>query len=299
MSFEALTRPGYAQGMAPRDGTPLHPEFWDNDVLVAACPGLGTTGLTLYDWSGGKHNAALVNQSASTWWRLANSDGGAGIVNKATSAALGAWNFGDVGTNLSAGAISLWFYATTWSADRIIFGWGGDTAWIAALRPGSSTDGTPSGGNSYMCFRIADSIFNYAVRGSTVLSLSRWFHCVFQSTGTEYQMWINGIPQTITVVAGVNDGSFTADLTKTGGTYRMYWGSAWYNNAWVQGGLYYLDDLRVYSRPISDWEAKNLYYHGRLAAYEMDYNIFQAEAAAAAAVYDVIGGCVGSKVIGA
>lgn len=54
----------YANGFAPRDGTPLYSSLWRNCV-GAWNPGLGVSGSTLRDWSGFQNNGTLVN--GPTW----------------------------------------------------------------------------------------------------------------------------------------------------------------------------------------------------------------------------------------
>jgi hypothetical protein len=54
----------YANGFAPRDGSPLFPELWRGCVGAwAQC--LGPTGLTLRDWSASKVHGVLTN--GTTW----------------------------------------------------------------------------------------------------------------------------------------------------------------------------------------------------------------------------------------
>jgi hypothetical protein len=56
-----MTVPGsYANGFAPRDGQPLHPELW-RGCIGAWAPSLGPTGLTLRDWSGRGNHGTLTN----------------------------------------------------------------------------------------------------------------------------------------------------------------------------------------------------------------------------------------------
>ena len=54
----------YANGFAPRDGSPLYPELW-RGCVGAWNPGLGVSGLTLRDQSGFQNNGVLTN--GPTW----------------------------------------------------------------------------------------------------------------------------------------------------------------------------------------------------------------------------------------
>ncbi len=51
------------------------------------------------------------------------------------------------------------------------------------------------------------------ISGTTVLSIASTYHIVALSTGTEYELWLNGVKETLTVVAGTNDGKWFDDIT--------------------------------------------------------------------------------------
>lgn len=57
----------YANGFAPRDGEPLFPELW-RGCVGAWNPGLGPTGLRLFDWSPYKNHGTLTNMDTGTDW---------------------------------------------------------------------------------------------------------------------------------------------------------------------------------------------------------------------------------------
>jgi hypothetical protein len=58
----------YANGFAPRDGEPLFPELW-RGCVGAWNPGLGPSGLRLYDWSGRGNHGTLTNMPANDGWK--------------------------------------------------------------------------------------------------------------------------------------------------------------------------------------------------------------------------------------
>jgi hypothetical protein len=58
----------YQNGFAPRDGEPLFPELW-RGCVGAWNPGLGPSGLRLYDWSGRGNHGTLTNMPAADGWR--------------------------------------------------------------------------------------------------------------------------------------------------------------------------------------------------------------------------------------
>jgi hypothetical protein len=58
-------QPSYQSGFyAPGRGVAKHPELW-RGCVGAWNPGLGNTGLSLRDWSGGQNNGVLTN--GPTW----------------------------------------------------------------------------------------------------------------------------------------------------------------------------------------------------------------------------------------
>jgi hypothetical protein len=57
----------YANGFAPRDGQAIWPELW-RGCVGAWNPGLGPTGLRLYDWSPYRNHGTLTNMAADGDW---------------------------------------------------------------------------------------------------------------------------------------------------------------------------------------------------------------------------------------
>jgi hypothetical protein len=62
-----VLRPSFANGFAPRDGQAIWPELW-RGCVGAWNPGLGPTGLRLYDWSPYKNHGTLTNMDAAGDW---------------------------------------------------------------------------------------------------------------------------------------------------------------------------------------------------------------------------------------
>jgi hypothetical protein len=61
----------YANGFAPRDGSPLYPELW-RGCVGAWAPCLGPTGVAMRDWSGLKNHATITNATMTTFWGVGN-----------------------------------------------------------------------------------------------------------------------------------------------------------------------------------------------------------------------------------
>jgi hypothetical protein len=94
----------YANGFAPRDGSPLYPELW-RGCVGAWNPGLGPTGLTLRDWGPYRNHGTLTNMDAAGDWILSE----------------GRYSLDFDGSNdyVEAGAVGL----PTGAADRTITAW--------------------------------------------------------------------------------------------------------------------------------------------------------------------------------
>lgn len=62
-----VLRPSFANGFAPRDGQAIWPELW-RGCVGAWNPGLGPTGIRLYDHSPYKNHGTLTNMDAGGDW---------------------------------------------------------------------------------------------------------------------------------------------------------------------------------------------------------------------------------------
>ena len=261
---------GYSTiGFAPRDAVPSYPEAWKNCIL-AVNPSLGHTGDTLYDWSGKKQHGARVNISATNFWKIAESIHCSGL---RFAASLGAWDFGDYAGTLLTGAISFWVDIRQFGSERVMFGYSSDiSTWN--MRIGSSTDGTPTGANAYLVLRVSDGVISNTIRGSTVLVQSRWYHIVLIAANGQYYMWIDGRPETLTVLAGSNNGKFFGDILKAG-TIKLSWASSiWFSTAWSSGQQGHYTDMRLFDSPISDGLVQLLSQRPGIA-YEFDSIVYK------------------------
>ena len=99
----------YANGFAPRDGSPLYPELW-RGCVGAWNPGLGPTGLTLRDQSGRGNHGTLTNMDAASDWvpsggRYALSMRGTQYIDCGNSQAASVYN-------VTTGDLSVFLWAT-------------------------------------------------------------------------------------------------------------------------------------------------------------------------------------------
>jgi len=89
------------------------------------------------------------------------------------------------------------------------------------------------------------------VFGSTTISSGRWYHVALVSTGTEYLMYVNGEPETLTLNSGANDGTWLADCANRDNVTVGAWNHNGLQEYFFNGKI---DDLRYYSEVKSgDW----------------------------------------------
>lgn len=268
--------PGYSTtGFAPRDFAPLYPELWKNCVL-AVNQSLGHTGNTIYDWSGQRRHGSKVAAGATAlYWLTVDSLYATVPTNNGN---LMAWDFGDYAGTLLSGAVSFWVRPSFFTSERTMFGYSSDiSTWN--LRLGSTTDGTPSSGNSYLVMRVADGVISNTIRGSTVFVTGQWFHIAVVSANDQYYMWVNGVPQTLTILAGSNNGKWFGHILKAG-TIKLSWASSiWFSTVWSTGLQGRFTDLRLFGTPISDGIVDLLARRPGIA-YEFDSLSYKVPAAA-------------------
>jgi len=97
------------------------------------------------------------------------------------------------------------------------------------------------------------------IRGNTVLVAGQWYHVALVSDGSAYALYINSVPETLTVVGGPDNGDWLAETTLrdniTIGCMRRsdLWG--YFNGI--------IDDVRYYSQPLSQLQITDLMIQSR------------------------------------
>ena len=227
----------YANGFAPRDGSPLYPELW-RGCVGAWNPGLGVSGLTLRDQSGFNRHGTLTNGPtfAANQGRYAMSFDG---INDYVS-------IGNSIAGLSGFAITV----SAMVRSQLI----GSNQFILD----ASTD--PSVGNG-VSIRIRDNgtirfwnyNANFNANSTGTLSANTWYHVAATWDANISRIYINGVA----------DGTNTGDSNLLGNTYRI-------GHSAVLGGPFNgnIDDIRIYNRALSAQEIRTLATR-RGIAYEM------------------------------
>lgn len=95
------------------------------------------------------------------------------------------------------------------------------------------------------------------LKGTTVLQTNTYYHLVMLSTGTEWKIYINGQPETLSIVGGGNNGKWISDLA---GIDNFVIGSsiiqAPYTIPYLSGNI---DEVRLYNRALSQSEITALF----------------------------------------
>ena len=99
----------------------------------------------------------------------------------------------------------------------------------------------------------------YITTTSGAITVGSWYHLAYISNGSVYLIYINGIPQDLTVSNGANNGDWFADIANRD---NITIGVAKWNAVinYVNGSI---SDVRIYNRALSAGEAKQLYMRGR------------------------------------
>lgn len=258
-------RATYQTGFAPRDFAPAHPELWAG-IVGAWCPSLGPTGATLYDWGGKRFDGALQGLTADAIWKPHT---GQYAINP-THGTYGGFDVGNCGSGLTTGTISLWARPAVENAYQCAFAVGGAGVWTWNCRFSSSTDGTPSTGNMYCNLRVlglGGGVNNTISATTTILAAGTWYHIVISGDGTTYRVWVNGVEQSISAIAGSNNGAWFGGIAQSGTPHLMF-GRSYFNGTYDSFGFNgHEDDFRYYSRVLTPNEVATLHQGGRGIAY--------------------------------
>ena len=280
----------YANGFAPRDGSPLYPELW-RGCVGAWAPCLGPTGVTLRDNSGFQNTGTLTN--GPTW---AASQGKYALSFDGTD------DYADYGTKiniygLSKFSCSFWVYKTSNSAGWVLNRYntsaaGGVVADIFGVGQGTSIP------RANLNFNGA-TIFDYVVFESPdIITLNAWHHVaasVDLATRTNTTITVDGVPQTVTITtSGTPPAVFKAATSTTWTSSRItgYGGGQNYS-------AFSADDVMLFNTFL------NAKTHGRLStrrgiAYELAPRRRSRVSVLASLRYNIFTGNVGSlEVIGA
>jgi len=254
-----MLRGSLKSGFAPRDYKPANPELWDG-CIAAWCPGLGPTGHALIDYSGSGYHGDVITSgtqmSPVDMWDL--DDGGW---------ALNFENTGSRGDNhvklrassqdmvdpTGAFAVSLWVRRTL------------DSAFDGFISFGDNFDNSFNLNhqvNDRFSIMCNDEPGLYILEDSTADRSSDfdWHHLIATSDASGLTIWVDGVK-----------GSTGAVPTTQSSASAAYIGKMYANDTSAHGMNGYLDDIRVYNRPLCDEEIA-LLYTGRGVSYEYRLN---------------------------
>jgi len=236
----------YANGFAPRDGQPLYPELW-RGCVGAWNPGLGPTGLTLRDWSGGCNHGTFFNASASTSWSVS---AGRYTVDFPTSANEYVSCANPQLGGSSQMTLSYWLIRTgnnsAANGNGVVGAWG-------LQGVGSS--------NQFVSLFVSNAI-RFTVGAGTVvgvtasqsIDLGSLYHIACIYDGAAVQIYVNGMLGGSAAISGAI----------VAGTGQLRFG----NYAVSEQSICSIDDVRIYPRAVSQNEIR-LLASRRGIAYEL------------------------------
>lgn len=128
-----------------------------------------------------------------------------------------------------------------------------------------ANDGVPG----FALYKSGGSPNFYAILATTDIRDGAWHHLVGRYNGTAATIWVDGVQEGTVAAASVTMSS-TAHAFEVGGTCNG-------SNYWWTGGI---DDVRVYSRALSDTEIAALYATRSTAAAPAGFMIYDMRSAA-------------------
>jgi hypothetical protein len=157
------------------------------------------------------------------------------------------------GEKSDQGAVEAWINITSYASTRYVCAFGDNSSasyFIGPMRIGT---------NGRIGLYSTDSSEYRHVESNTALNTGEWYHIVSQSTGSEYEIYINGVKETLIVVDGPNDGHWTLDIGNIdnfciGGMYR--------NSSFGTGFNGLIDELAVYDYALTAQQALDHYNAG-------------------------------------
>jgi len=152
--------------------------------------------------------------------------------------------------SLNVGSISIWFKASDVSVENVIF-----------------SSAKTSGNDMIRIITSAGKVYvhhyntpNDAVIGNTTITDNTWHHIIVASDGSDWYIWVDGRPETLSVHAGANSGIWFGDLAviqSVNIAKQLVNGNSYYS-----GSDNSADELAIYSYKINDSTALALYEAG-------------------------------------
>lgn len=165
-----------------------------------------------------------------------------------------------------SGAITAWIYVMTTNAinNSTIFSSGDDSG--SANDMIFALDFTESNGMASLMFRSRNSSVNNDVQTVRLIPLYQWVFVAISSSGTAYTLWIDGIEESHTLDAGLDNGNWFADMATQ--RDRIGIGARLRNSTQVAFFHGFIDDVRVHSTEPSADEMYDLYTRHKPTGYE-------------------------------
>lgn len=226
-------------------------------LVGAWCPSLpnGGSGNTLPDQSGYNNHGSLVNMSPDDWvssqyGRALDFDGSNDRVTLPN----------DFQRNAQSGAISAWFkFAGNGANQNPIVSLGGNAnLTVFAFRRRDTADANQNAIGLRIFSNNAPGGSNTEIFSTDKINDGVWAHGLIQSNGSKYDLFVNGIRQTMIFTAGSDNGDWIGDMTGTTGETICDIGAQWASGAFFSSLNGQLDDVRIYSRALTEAEIRLL-----------------------------------------
>lgn len=250
----------YAEGFAPRDFEPRYPELWEGCVGAWAM-NLGPTGDTIKDWSGRGQHSALTNMAPGSDWII--SGGHYALDFDGTNDRADGGTLAPVVASTQVFTLSFWVYDNSAATNTVFIGFGNSGNSNPLIYLQKVTNGIAFGSTTWRNTAGVAGAF-LADINSVFAGISNtaglWTHVFITCDGLKIRgyfngIWANTIDRTVPPAAPIDLNLLTfGALGRT--TYTSF-------------SSCYLDDIRVYDRPLPI-QLGQLLAKRRGIAYEWD-----------------------------
>lgn len=248
-------------------------------TVVAAVITVGGVTMALFFGGSGTPSNSSVNlqQGLVGWWKMdgnvqdSSTSGNDGTINGAT---LASDRYGKTNSAYNFNGSSNYVALPAGAYDS--YNEGSISAWI-------KLSALPSSGNSYEIFsqasasdqdsllvfgvyglsssdtrlKVGERLGNSFFYGSTSISSGVWYHVAMTASGSAWSLYVNGRAQTLTAIAGTNNGVFFNQ--EVSGTMRYDIGVADRTNGKTEYFNGSIDDVRIYDRVLNSLEISTLF----------------------------------------
>lgn len=232
----------YANGFAPRDGSPRYPQL-TKGIVGSWCPVLGPTGVILRDWGPRMANATLSNMTVSTAWSI--NDGQYGLTFDGTDDFATTSAYPGVTTDRIS--VSIWFKAAQVRLQQLV-NYGSVVMFVEMTAAGA------------IRWRVRNTLGGNIVDVTAgTYAANSLDHYLFVMDGSNALLYKNG-----SNVSAFTTSRGTGTIDNTSGA--LIFGSVDGTSRFTNGTI---KEITIYDRALSATEAVKLYQIGAGGIYEL------------------------------